>query len=98
MPKLSDLLDLVAAQPDEPLMRYALAMEYRNLGDLERAAETFRDLVRLHPSYVPSYLMLAQTLLALGLGDEARPVIEQGIEIARKAGDAHTASELEALL
>lgn len=98
MPKLADLLDLVTAQPDEPLMRYALAMEYRNLGDLENAAETFRDLVRRSPSYVPSYLMLAQTLLAMGRTDEARPVVELGIEVAEKAGDAHTASELRDLL
>ncbi|MBI2896490.1 MAG: tetratricopeptide repeat protein [Deltaproteobacteria bacterium] len=79
-------------------MRYALAMEYKNLGQPEQAAETFRELIRRSPSYVPTYLMLAQTLLGMGLPDEARTVIERGIEVAEKAGDAHTASELRDLL
>jgi hypothetical protein len=39
--------------------------------------------------------MLAQTLIGLGRIEEARPVLEQGVPIARKAGERHAAEELQ---
>ena len=95
MPKLESLQTFVAASPDEPLPRYALAMEYRGLGRFDEAVLTFRDLVGRRPEYVPTYLMLGQTLIGLGRADEARPVLEQGIAAAQKAGDRHAADELQ---
>lgn len=98
MPKLETLQEFVASSPDEPLPRYALGMELRNLGRAEEAVTTFRELVRRHPGYVATYLMLGQTLIGLGRADEAREALGLGLEAARKAGDRHAASELQEAL
>ena len=95
MPKLETLEEFVRASPDEPLPRYALAMEYRSLGRLEDAVSTFCDLLARRPEYVPTYLMLGQTLIGLGRPEQARPILEQGIAAAQKAGDRHAADELQ---
>ena len=95
MPKLETLEEFVASSPDEPLPRYALAMEYRNLGRDEQATATFRELVKRRPEYVPTYLMLAQTLIGMGQRDEARTVLESGVAAARKAGERHALGELQ---
>lgn len=95
MPKLETLEEFVRTSPDEPLPRYALAMEYRNLERHQDAIGAFRELLARRPEYVPTYLMLAQTLIGVGLPDEARPILELGITVARKAGNRHAAGELQ---
>jgi len=98
VPKLESLQEFVAASPDEPLPRYALALELRSLGRHDEATATFQELITRRPEYVPSYLMLGQTLIAMGKSAEARPVLEAGIEAAAKAGDRHALGELQEAL
>ncbi|RMG94214.1 MAG: hypothetical protein D6705_16775 [Deltaproteobacteria bacterium] len=85
---------MLEARPDDPFVRYALAMEYRKLGRIEDALAGFRDLTERSPDYVPTYLMYGQTLLAAGRADEARAVFERGRKVAEAAGDDHAAREL----
>jgi tetratricopeptide (TPR) repeat protein len=98
MPSLESLLEFVSSSPTEPLPRYALGMEYRNLGRHEDAVKTFRELASLHPEYVPTYLMLGQTLIGLGRAGEARAVLTAGLGAARQAGNRHAAGELQEAL
>jgi predicted Zn-dependent protease len=95
MPRIDDLLAFVQDQPRDPLPRYALALEYRNLGNLSEAVAHFQDLILHHPTYVPTYLMLAQTLIAQGDTAEARTILQKGIVIARSSGNPHAASEMQ---
>ncbi len=98
MPKLETLQEFVASSPSEPLPRYALAMEYKNLGRHEDAVKTFRELVSLHPEYVPTYLMLGQLLIGLGRVAEARDTLTAGLGAARQAGNRHAAGEIQEAL
>jgi predicted Zn-dependent protease len=98
MPKLETLQEFAAASPGEPFPRYALGMEYRNLGRHEEAVTTFRELAAAHPAYVPTFLMLGQTLIGLGRVAEAREALSSGIDSARRAGDRHAAGELQEAL
>ena len=90
--------EMLAEAPDDPELRYALAMEYAGSGDHTNAARIFQNLATSVPDYVPCYYHLAQTLVRLGQTDEARSVIESGIKVAQKKGDFHAAGELEGLL
>jgi Tfp pilus assembly protein PilF len=90
--------EMLAEEPNDPELRYALAMEYISAGEDQSAEQTFAELNDSTPDYVPCYFHRAQVLVRLGSTDEARSVIERGIAAARNKGDLHAAGELEGLL
>ena len=92
------LKEFIAARPGDPFPRYALALEYKNGGRLDEARAEFDTLMTAHPDYTAAYLHAGNTLLALGLRDEARAIYERGIEACARGGDAHARGELEGAL
>ena len=84
----------VTKSPDDPFARYSLAMALRSSGRGAEAAAEFEELRRRKPDYVPAYLMLGQTLEALGREPEAAGAYEDGIAAATRANDNHARDEL----
>ncbi len=97
-PRLRQLQEFLADTPDDPELRYAVAMELLSLGADADAVRSFRDLVAAKPGYVPTYLMLGQTLIRLNHEDEAKDVLRAGVAAAKRAGNAHAEGEIQALL
>jgi predicted Zn-dependent protease len=97
-PRLRQLEEFLAESPDDPELRYAMAMEHLSLGDDERAVQCLRDLTAACPKYVPAFQMLGQTLLRLGREDEATAALRQGMAAAQQTGNAHALSEIQGLL
>lgn len=95
---LNNLLQIFEKNKNDPFVQYGIAIEYRNLGDFDKALEFFQGVYKSFPDYVPNYYHLAQTLERLGRGEEASRVCLAGITVADKAGDAHAASELQQAL
>src|SRR5438105_4451487 len=60
--RLETLKSMVAQQPSVAFLRYGLAMEYRNAGDLEAAIVEFRALLGVDPDYSAAYFHGGQTL------------------------------------
>jgi predicted Zn-dependent protease len=98
MDRIAMLAEIVAQNPTDAFARYGLAMEYSKAGDVERALEEFRHLLTTHPEYTAGYFMAAQTLAKAERTEEARTMLLDGIASARKAGNAHAQSEMEAML
>jgi Tfp pilus assembly protein PilF len=96
--RLEVLKQMVAARPGDSFLRYGLAMEYRNAGDLESAIAEFNGLIAADPDYAAAYFHAGQTLERSGKPDEAREVYRRGIEVTTRKGDQHARSELEAAL
>jgi Tfp pilus assembly protein PilF len=96
--RLETLKSLVAQNPADSFMRYGLAMEYRNSGDLEGAMREFRTLIAASPDYAAAYFHGGQTLERLGKMDEAREMYRTGIEVTTRKGDGHTRDEIQAAL
>jgi tetratricopeptide (TPR) repeat protein len=90
--------EMLAEDPNDPFLRYGLAMEYASAGDLDAAVRSLQDLIAVAPDYVPAYLQAGQALTKLDREDEARAVYRAGIAVAVKKGDAHAAGEMEGLL
>jgi tetratricopeptide (TPR) repeat protein len=89
---------MLAESPDDPLLRYDLAMQYVSGGDNAGAVERFADLLRLAPDYVPGYMQYGLTLQRLDRLAEAKSIWETGIAAARKQGDAHAADEMAGMV
>jgi hypothetical protein len=98
-PSRIDLLKtFIVQRPADPFPRYGLALEYKNAGRLAEARETFAALMDVHPTYTAAYLHAGNTLVALGLPDEARAVYTRGVQACVGAGDGHARGELEGAL
>ncbi|SPE38647.1 conserved hypothetical protein [Candidatus Sulfopaludibacter sp. SbA6] len=96
--RLETLKGLVAQQPGDSFLRYGLAMEYRNAGELEAAMSEFRALIAANPDYSAAYFHGGQTLERLGKLDEARVLYREGIEATTRKRDWHTRDEIQAAL
>lgn len=96
--RLEPLKRLVEQNPGDSFLRYGLAMEYRNAGDLEGAAAEFRAVLAVNPDYAPAYYQGGQTLERLGRLEEAREIYRAGVQVTTRKGDQHARSEMQAAL
>jgi len=92
------LEEVLKKDPKDIFARYALALECFNARDDRSALEQFQTLRDQHPDYLPAYYHFAQALKRLGRTNEASEVLHAGIELARRSGNSHALSELEAAL
>ena len=96
--RMEVLKNMVAQNPQDSFSRYGLAMEYANSGDLALAVAEYETLLAANPDYAAAYYHGGQALEKLGRKDEARAMYRRGIEATTRTGDAHTRSEIEAVL
>jgi len=92
------LTEILSENPNDAFARYGLAMEHSKNGDTTQAMEEFSKLLASHPEYTAGYFMAAQTLARAERIDEAKKMLTDGITSARRAGNTHAQSEMEAML
>ena len=98
MDRVAMLNEILAQNPNDILARYGLAMEYSSNGNTERALEEFKNLLASNPDYAAGYFMAAQTLARASRNEEARKMLVDGIAAAKRSGNTHAQSEMEAML
>ncbi len=98
MDRVTLLTEVLSQNPSDAFARYGLAMEYSKTGEVERALEEFGKLLAAHPDYTAGYFMAAQTLAKAERLDEAKKMLADGIASAKKTGNGHAESEMEAML
>jgi predicted Zn-dependent protease len=98
MDRTAALNEILTENPKDAFARYGLAMEYSRQGDFDRSLAEFSILLESHPEYTAGYFMAAQTLVRAERAEEAKRMLQQGISSARKSGNLHAQSEMEALL
>ena len=96
MDRVAMLRQMIEKRPEDPFPRYGLAMELRTAKRLDESWVLFEGLMTDMADYLPTYLMAGNLLQSMGRIDEARGVLDRGMEVAKKAGDGHTLGELEA--
>lgn len=89
---------MLEADPQDSFLRYSLAMELDKEGENEQSLSLLRGLGADNPPYVPAFFMAGQQLARLGRVTESRQVLREGIEIARRVGNAHAAGEMSEFL
>ena len=98
MDRIVALNDILTENPKDAFARYGLAMEYSKQGDFDRALAEFAILIENHPNYTAGYFMAAQTLVQAERAEDAKKMLHDGIASARRSGNLHAQSEMEALL
>jgi tetratricopeptide (TPR) repeat protein len=98
MDRIAMLNEILAQAPNDAFARYGLAMEYSKAGDVNHAMEEFGKLLASHPDYTAGYFMGAQALDRAGRTEEAKQMLTNGIEAARRTGNGHAQGEMEGML
>lgn len=98
MSRLQQLQAFHEDDPNEPFILFALAMEYRKLGDLQQSLSFFQKLKSVDSNYIGLYYHLGKLLEELHRKQEATEVYKQGILVAGHINDLHARSELQAAL
>jgi len=98
MDRIAALNEILTENPKDAFARYGLGMEYSKQGDFDRALAEFAILLENHPEYTAGYFMAAQTLVRAERVPEAKKMLTDGIASARRTGNLHAQSEMEALL
>jgi tetratricopeptide (TPR) repeat protein len=96
--RLQMLTQFLEQNPGDAFARYGLAMEYSNEGQTERALAEFNKLLELHPDYTNGYFMAAQALERSQRTPEAKKMLENGIEAAKRTGNKHALAEMTGML
>lgn len=96
--RLEMLSQFLEQNPGDAFARYGLAMEYSKAGQIEQSLAQFQRLLELHPDYSNGYFMAAQTLERAGRTAEAKKMLENGIEAAKRTGNKHALSEMTGML
>ena len=89
---------MLVEEPNDPELRYMLAMDHASAGDDAGAVRCFEELIQVAPNYPPAYHMAGRALQRLNRIAEARALLARGIPIAQKSGDHHAAGEMSELL
>jgi thioredoxin-like negative regulator of GroEL len=98
MDKIAALREILAMDAGNSFARYGVAMELAGRGDTAAALDEFDTLLTNDPGYTAGYFMAAQTLATAGRKDEAAARLRGGIESARRSGNQHALSEMQAML
>lgn len=103
-PRMGQIEALLADDPDDPFLRYGLAMEHASGGDDGGCVAVLRELIARPPAegpYIPAYLQAGQALVRLDDIAGAAAVLRDGIAAAGGVGTAdamHARSEMQGLL
>ena len=95
MNRIEQLWQFYVEDQQDPFNLYAYALELAKT-DKIKAADHLRQLIADKPDYVPAYYQAA--ILSLSIQQDARWLIEQGIEKARVQQNRKAQTELQALL
>lgn len=98
MPTPADIRALLAEEPNDPFLLYALAQALAGEADHAAALEQYDRTLAADPRYFAAYYHKAKSLIALGRLAEARSLLQTGIAAAAAGSDHHTAGEMSELL
>jgi predicted Zn-dependent protease len=99
---ISAFRQMVTKNPNGFLGRYGLGNKIlQEGGDIAEAVEHLSVAVKLDPTHVASHLALGRALIALNRKEEAKPILQAGIDVAtsgRSSGGVDLVPELQDLL
>ncbi|MDX2118077.1 MAG: tetratricopeptide repeat protein [Planctomycetota bacterium] len=98
MPSLEQLQKLLAVDPSDAFVLYAIAQEHAKVGRHAEAVEFYDRCLGVDADYCYAYYHKAKSLQHLEREADAARVLEEGVQVARRVGDAKALSELQGFL
>lgn len=98
MPSIEQIQRLLAAEPEDTFLLYALAQEQAKGGDLAAAITTYDRVLALDPGHGYAYFHKARAQEQSGDLAGAAATLNLGLQAARAAGDEKAAGEIAGYL
>lgn len=96
--RLQQLEEMLAQEPGDVFLRYAIAMEYFSVNDFEGALTRLKDILKTDPDYLAAYYQAGKCYEELKRFEDAKSVYQLGIELALKQQKTKTVNELREAL
>jgi predicted Zn-dependent protease len=96
-PRIEPLKKVLAIDPNDEVAWFGLGKAYMDDSNFVEAATALESCIRVKPTYSAAYYALAQSLQKLDRIDRCREVVDQGIAVSVKNGDAMVTKNLELL-
>lgn len=97
-PRLQELHFLLEEVPNDVFVKYAIALEWFKLGQIETAIKDLKSLLINAPDYIPAYFRLGQWYAEQDALEDARSILEKGFNLAKTQKDLKAAAEIQELL
>jgi FimV-like protein len=95
MNRIEKLKEFLLAEPDDPFVKHALALEYIKIGETAAARELLEEVLTKDPGAVGSYYQLGRLLEGMGEVRLALQWYEKGMAAAKAAGERRAYNELQ---
>lgn len=92
------LLGMLAENPDDDFLNFAMAMEELASENLTNAQSFFQQCIEINPMHIPARYQLAKINYTLQQNEKAILLLNEGIEILQENKDLKTLNEFRALL
>ncbi len=92
--RMSKLQALLADDPENPFLHFAMAKEHEGVDDRKQALATYLHLKSMAPDYVGLYYHLGKLQERMEDFDDAIATYTKGMEVAKAQGDMHAHGEL----
>ena len=96
--KIKELENMIAQNPNNPLMHYTLGIEYLRAEKPAKATDVLQKAIDLQPDYSAAYRELGKALIKLKSNNKAIDIFNKGIAVAEGKGDIQTAKEMRVFL
>mgnify|MGYP002737247508 CR=1 FL=1 len=97
-PRIDALRKMMERSPNDPRLRFGLALEYEKAERWEQVAQELREYLALTEDEGNGWGRLGNALRMLGRDDEAQDAYRKGIEAAYRHGHPSMAAEFEEVL
>ncbi len=98
MPSIERLEKMLALDPSDTFVLYALAQEHAKAGDHSLAVEFYDRCLAVDQAYCYAYYHKAKSLEELERGGDAVATLRAGLEAAKGAGDGKAMGEIAGYL
>ena len=96
--RLRQLQQMLEKSPQDTFLLYGIAMEHKKAGEAKPALEYFDRVIALDPGYCYAYHQRGLLHESTGDVEAARRSYREGVEAAKRKGDAHAQGEIQAAL
>jgi len=93
--RIEQLQEFLKEDINDSFLKYALALEYVRLKEIDTASDYFLKLIKEDENYLASYYQLGKLYESMNEVVKAMRIYKNGIEIAKKNEDAKTLLELQ---
>jgi len=94
MPTRAQIQRLLDLEPNDPFMLYAMATDHAKESEHLEAVSFYERTIEADPDYCYAYYHMARSLEALNRIEEAKIVLDHGLEAAQHTNDAKGISEI----